>query len=77
MDLVKVQDQEHLVRDMSTRAVLNTDRAGLNEYYRRRDAAKKEKEEQQRTVSRIENIEKDMAEIKELLRAIAPRLTND
>jgi len=64
----KVTDYNHLIRDMNSKAVLNTDRIGLQEYYQKRDVAKKEQSEKIETKQRIENIEKDMAEIKELLR---------
>jgi hypothetical protein len=64
----KVTDHNHLIRDMNSKAVLNTDRIGLQEYYQKRDVAKKEQSEKIETKQRIENIEKDMAEIKELLR---------
>lgn len=41
MALVKVENHSNLVRDTSSGAILNTDRTGLQEYYRRRDIAKK------------------------------------
>jgi len=64
----KVTDHNHLIRDMNSKAVLNTDRVGLQDYYLKRDSVKKEQSEKLETKQRIENIEKDMAEIKELLR---------
>ena len=38
----KVKDHENLVRDMNSKAILNTDRLALQEYYQKRDLAKKE-----------------------------------
>ena len=73
----KVKDHDNLVRDMNSKAVLNTDRAGLQEYYQKRDVAKKEQSEKIETKQRIENIEKDMSEIKELLYEIAKKGVNN
>jgi hypothetical protein len=41
MALVKVENHSNLVRDTSSGAILNTDRTGLQEYYRRREMQKK------------------------------------
>lgn len=71
MGYVKVENQNNLVRDMSTNAVLNTDRNGLMEYYRKRDSVKKEIQEREETKDRLSRMEQEMAEIKHLLREIA------
>jgi len=73
----KVKDHDNLVRDMNSKAVLNTDRAGLQEYYQKRDVAKKEQSEKIETKQRIDKIEKDMSEIKELLYEIAKKGVNN
>ena len=67
----KVKDHNHLIRDMSSKAVLNTDRAGLNDYMMKREIAKKQQNEQSETKMRLDQIEQDMAEIKTLLQDIA------
>jgi len=41
----KVKDHDNLVRDMNSKAVLNTDRVGLQDYYLKRDSVKKEQSE--------------------------------
>ena len=38
----KVKDHENLVRDMNSKAILNTDKLALQEYYQKREMAKKE-----------------------------------
>ena len=38
----RVRDHENLVRDMNSKAILNTDRKALEEYYKQREIAKKE-----------------------------------
>jgi len=71
MSLVKVENHTNLVRDTSSGAVLNTDRTGLQEYYRRRDIAKKELLEKEETKMRLQKMEEEMQEIKQLLKEIA------
>ena len=67
----KVQDHENLIRDMQSKAVLNTDKAGLNSYLQQRELAKKELSEKAETKQRLAKIEEEMSEIKYLLREIA------
>jgi uncharacterized protein (UPF0276 family) len=71
MALVKVENHSNLVRDTSSGAILNTDRTGLQEYYRRRDIAKKELLEKEENKMRLQKMEQEMQEIKELLKEIA------
>ena len=73
----KVKDHDNLVRDMNSKAVLNTDRVGLQDYYLKRDSVKKEQSEKLETKQRIEKIEKDMSDIKELLLEIAMKGNNN
>lgn len=56
---------------MNSKAVLNTDKEGLQEYLRKREIVKKQKEEQIETQNRLTRIEQDMSEIKTLLHNIA------
>jgi t-SNARE complex subunit (syntaxin) len=67
----KVQDHDNLIRDMQSKAVLNTDKAGLNSYLQKRELAKKELSEKAETKQRLAKIEEEMSEIKHLLREIA------
>lgn len=66
MKNVEITDSLY-VRDIHSKAVLNTDRNALNEYLMKKEIAKKQKEEQNQTKQRLEKIEQDMREIKELL----------
>ena len=52
---------------MNSKAILNTDRLALQEYYQKRDLAKKELSEKVESKQRLDKIENDMAEIKNLL----------
>lgn len=55
------------IRDVHSKAILNTDKKGLNEYLMKRDIAKKQKDEQNETKDRLKKLEQDIQEIKELL----------
>ena len=63
----KVKDHDNLVRDMNSKAILNTDKSGLNDYLMKREIAKKQQAEQVQTKDRLDKIENDMSEIKNLL----------
>lgn len=70
MAYVKIKDK-NLVRDTHSKAVLNTDRAGLENYYAKREIARKQQQEQYETKQRLAQLENDMSEIKGLLKQIA------
>jgi hypothetical protein len=67
----KVKEHDNLIRDMHSKAVLNTDRKGLQEYLHKREVAKKQQQEQLETQNRLTKIEQDMFEIKTLLQNLA------
>jgi len=67
----KVKDHNHLVRDINSKAVLNTDKVGLNDYLMKREIAKKQQVEKLESQQRLEKLEQDMSEIKALLYEIA------
>ena len=62
-NLVKIKDHPDLVKDMDSKAVLNTNYAALLEY--------KKKQQMQ---SEIENLKSDVSEIKQLLNKIISSL---
>ena len=70
---VAIDNADNLVRDLSSKAVLNTDRAGLQQYYMKRDIARKQQTEKQETNNRLSQLEQDMSEIKMLLRQLAEK----
>ena len=71
-NLVQVEDTS-FVRDIHSKAILNTDRTGLQNYYVQRDLYKKEQEEKLQASNRLTQIEKDMSEIKMLLHQLASK----
>ncbi len=71
MSIVAIKDHQKLVRDTHSKAVLNTDKNALHEYYAKRDMIKKEQEEKSETKMRLAKLESDMQDIKDLLIEIA------
>jgi hypothetical protein len=69
--LVRIKDNPALVRDVHSKALLNTDRAALDDYLVRQNLALKQKAEQEETKVRLEKLEHNMSEIKALLSEIA------
>ena len=61
---------------MSTQAVLNTDRQGLQQFQNTRKRLLAQKNEHHDTKNRLQKLEEDMQEIKQLLQVIAMRGTN-
>ena len=66
-DLVQIPETT-MVRDIHSKALLNTDRAGLQDYYTKREIAKRQNSAQVETKQRLDTIESEMQEIKSLLR---------
>jgi transposase len=69
--LVRITDSQNLLRDIGSKAILNTDRAGLEEYLLKRDIAKKQMSEEKQISGRLTKLEEDMSEIKMLLQQLA------
>jgi hypothetical protein len=70
MSLVQIKNNEGLVRDTHSKAILNTDKRALNEYLIKAQLAKKQNEEKEEAKLRLHNLEKEMLEIKSLLMEI-------
>jgi glutamine synthetase len=70
METVNIPDTK-LVRDIHSKALLNTDRAGLNDYLMKKEIAKKQIEENNESKMRLAKLEEDMNELKSLMREIA------
>jgi t-SNARE complex subunit (syntaxin) len=69
-DHVQIENSK-LVRDLHSKAILNTDRIGLEDYMMKRELAKKQLAEKEQTKQRLVKLENDMTEIKNLLHEIA------
>lgn len=68
--LVHIEDNKHLIRDTTNRAILNTDRAGLESYLAQREMAKKRLAEQEEMKNKVNKLEEDITDIKTMLREI-------
>lgn len=67
MTLVKIKDSLNLHREVESNTILNTSTDEYNKYIQRREAAMKQ-------ANRIDKIEKDVAEIKTLLKDLIGKL---
>ena len=69
INIVPIQDQPDLVRDLGSKAILNQNRIHIDNYERQKrvlDTAKNQTEE-------IQQIKQDLSEIKQLLRGLLNR----
>jgi hypothetical protein len=64
---VKIQNKEGLIRDLSSGAVINTNRTDYENYLQKINAEKDLKNQIKNNSDKIEKIESDVTEIKEML----------
>jgi hypothetical protein len=64
---VKIKDKDGLVRDLSSGAVINTNRTDRENYLQKRNATKELNQQIKQNADKIEKIESDVTEIKEML----------
>lgn len=64
---VKVEGHPHLVRDMKSGAILNTDRAAYAQSTARKKLRAEQAEQERRDRERLDSLEKDISDIKEAL----------
>jgi hypothetical protein len=64
---VKIQNKDGLIRDLSSGAVINTNRIDRENYLQKRNAAKELNQQIKQNSDKIEKIESDVTEIKEML----------
>ncbi len=65
--LVNIKDKPGLVRDIHSKAILNTDKVALNDYLMKSEIARKQNLEREDTKMRLLKLEENMSEIKSLL----------
>jgi hypothetical protein len=70
MEYVPIEINRDLVRDVSNRALLNTNLEELKTYYAERDLRLKELEEKQTMEQKVNKLEEDITDIKNMLRDI-------
>lgn len=67
---VKIQNKDGLVRDMSSGAVLNTNRTDYENYLTRKRQSELVKEQASKQVEEINNLKNELSEIKQMLLAL-------
>ena len=66
-NFLKVQGHDGLVRDASTKAIVNTNKTEYEEYMARRKEAELKQLEEQSQKQEISNIKSEISEIKQML----------
>ena len=69
-DIRKVEGYEHLVKDMETKSIINTDRYAYEKAKKRALAAQAQRDEIRSTTREINNLKCEMHEIKSLLKEL-------
>jgi hypothetical protein len=67
---LKVSGHDNLVRDMSSKAVINTSMVEYEEYMARRRAKEQEQELITKQAEEINNLKSDISEIKQMLQML-------
>ena len=67
MELVKIKNSDGLVRDLTSGAIINTNRAAKESFLRKQQNHNELKEQVQVNSDKIEKIESDLTEIKQML----------
>ena len=69
-DTIKVEGHTHLVRDVNSNAIINTNQSEYQLYMQRVKVREKQSDELRGAVKEINNLKKDIREIKELIKEI-------
>ena len=69
-DILKVEGHTHLVRDVNSNAIINTNQSEYQLYMQRVKVREKQSDELRGAVKEINNLKKDIREIKELIKEI-------
>lgn len=74
MSLIKVKDNPHLARDSYSKAIINTDNRGYEDYLNNRERIKRQQEMLLNNTQEIQSLKEDVSQIKFLIEQIANRL---
>ena len=69
-DTLKVEGHTHLVRDLNSNAIINTNQSEYQLYMQRVKVREKQSDQLRGAVKEINNLKKDIREIKELIKEI-------
>lgn len=67
---VPIKDKKEFVRDTTNKAILNTNMEELKTYYAERDLAIKRNEEKLMMEQKVNKLEEDITDIKQMLREL-------
>jgi hypothetical protein len=70
---LQVKEQQNWVRDTESGALLNTSREELEAYYAKKEIAKQKEKEKQALENKVNKMEEDITQIKELLQQLVSR----
>jgi len=70
MSIVKVKGHTHLVRDLKSQAIINTDSDAYARYMARKAKQSKKDDEMRKVVREVNEIKSEMFEIKDLLKKV-------
>ena len=70
MTIAKVKGHSHLIRDLKSQAIINTDSDAYARYMTRKAKQSKKDDEMRKVVREVNEIKSEMFEIKDLLREI-------
>ncbi len=70
MSTVKVKGHTHLVRDLKSQAIINTDSDAYARYMARKAKQQKKDDEMRKVVREVNEIKTEMFEIKDLLKKV-------
>ena len=71
MNLIPVEGERNLARDMKTNAIINTNEQEYNAYLARKNLVMSEKQRIERLEDQINDVKDDLSEIKMLLRRLS------
>ena len=69
-DKLKVEGHTHLVRDLKSQAIINTDSDAYARYMARKAKQSKKDDEMRKVVREVNEIKSEMFEIKDLLKKV-------
>ena len=69
-DIIKVEGHTHLVRDVNSNAIINTNKTDYQLYMQRVKVRERQGDKLRCAVKEIDNLKKELREIKELVKKI-------
>ena len=69
-DIIKVEGHSHLIRDVNSNAIVNTNKSEYQLYMQRVKVREKQSDKLRGAVKEINNLKSELREIKELIKKI-------